>query len=48
MNEIYLKTGKPIEADKCFFISLLRQPNRVCSLIGSASAAHAKGDLKSA
>ena len=48
MNEIYLKTGKPIEADKCFSISLLRHPNRVRSLIGLARAAHAKGDIESA
>ena len=48
LGEIYLKAGKPIEADKYFSISLLRHPNRVRSLIGSARASHAKGDIESA
>ena len=48
LGEIYLKAGKPIEAEKNFSISLLRHPNRVRSLIGSARAAYAKGDKKTA
>jgi tetratricopeptide (TPR) repeat protein len=48
LGEIYLKAGKPIEADKYFSISLLRHPNRVRSLIGSARAADAKRDIESA
>ena len=43
-----MKAGKPIEADKNFSISLLRHPNRIRSLIGSARAANAKGDKKTA
>ena len=44
LGEIYLKAGKPIEAYENFSISLLRHPNRVRSLIGSARAANAKGN----
>ena len=39
-----MKAGKPIEAYENFSISLLRHPNRVRSLIGSARAANAKGN----
>ena len=48
LGEVYLKAGKPIEADENFSISLLRHPNRIRSLIGSARAANAKGDKKTA
>ncbi|MED5353493.1 MAG: hypothetical protein VX429_03640 [Nitrospinota bacterium] len=48
LGEVYLKAGKPVEADENFSISLLRHPNRVRSLIGSARAANAKGDKKNA
>ena len=37
-----------MEANENFSISLLRHPNRVRSLIGSARAANAKGDKKTA
>ena len=48
LGEVYLKAGKPIEADENFSISLLRHPNRIRSLIGSARAANTKGDKKTA
>ncbi|MBC8284782.1 MAG: hypothetical protein H8E32_13280 [Nitrospinae bacterium] len=48
LGEVYLKAGKPIQAQEKFAISLLRHPNRIRSLVGSARAANAKGDKETA
>ena len=44
LGEVYLKAGKPIQAQEKFAISLLRHPNRVRSLVGMARAANANGN----
>lgn len=43
-----MKAGKPIQAQEKFAVSLLRHPNRIRSLTGSARAANAKGDKETA
>jgi tetratricopeptide (TPR) repeat protein len=48
LGEVYLKSGKPIQAHEKFSISLLRHPNRIRSLVGAARAADAKGDKEAA
>jgi tetratricopeptide (TPR) repeat protein len=48
LGEVYLKSGKAIQAHENFSISLLRHPNRIRSLLGAARAADAKGDREAA
>jgi tetratricopeptide (TPR) repeat protein len=48
LGEVYLKSGKSIQAYEKFSISLLRHPNRIRSLVGAARAADAKGDREAA
>ena len=48
LGEVYLKSGKAIQAHEKFSISLLRHPNRIRSLLGAARAADAKGDREAA
>ena len=43
-GELLLRAGKPAEASEQFRASLLRQPNRARSLLGSARAAAKHGD----
>jgi hypothetical protein len=47
-GELLLRAGKPAEAAEQFRASLLRQPNRARSLLGSARAAAKSGDRASA
>lgn len=47
-GELLLRAGKPAEASEQFRVSLLRQPNRARSLLGSARAAAKNGDRMAA
>ena len=46
LGEVYLKAGKPLQAQKEFFISLSRHSNRIRSLVGIARAAKLNGNKK--
>lgn len=48
LGEVYLKAGKPIQAQEKFSISLLRHPNRFRSLVGLARTANANGNKETA
>ena len=46
LGEVYLKSGKPLRAQKEFSISLSRHSNRIRSLVGMARAAKLNGDTR--
>ena len=46
LGEVYLKAGKPLQAQKEFSISLSRHSNRIRSLVGMARAAKLNGNKR--
>lgn len=48
LGEVYLKANKPVQAQEKFYISLLRHPNRIRSLVGIARASNANRNRETA
>ena len=48
LGEVYLKADKPVQAQEKFYISLLRHPNRIRSLVGIARASNANRNRETA